>query len=555
VVGDATADFRLMTKTAAFGYGCAPSTTTWAATATATKLTGDSAYGKLSLPFAFPFFGKQYRTAYVTTEGVVSFVDPLYAEAFNTALPAAELPNAAVYPLWQDLRVEGDASITYGNFGFWTNRRTVITFDKMRINGSDATVSFQVHLWANGAVDVVYRDTGGVLDGASATVGIENEAGDDALAFSFRERSLTSNSSWRFSQVATAKASGTVVDANDGKPIAGATVTAQPGERRTTADAQGRYTLPLVPGTYKVTATGPRYGSVTSPDVTVRANATATVGALRVPAPVATVSPASLNLSTAAGQAKDGAVTLTNTGTAPLHWAAYDREATTAAVPRVPLVTDPADDAAGSVEIVGVSAGSNGRTLSGAVQFSPTTPMGAAVGLVLIDVDQNPATGVPAASQGGNATQDLGVEYVILLTTLQFGTNQVQIVRASDNEPLAMAPGKLEGQTMSFDVPVSQLGFGEDGSVDMAAMVGSYMGATDWAPNVGHATVEAGRDPAWLAVTAPTTGTLAPGASVTVAVQGGGGGVARGSFSGELRFVTDAPRRYKVSVPVRLTVS
>jgi len=68
---------------------------------------------------------------------------------------------------------------------------------------------------------------------------------------------------------------GSVTDAEDGSPIAGATVSA--GTRTTTTDTTGKYTVANVPpGTYEVTASKSGYESSTS-TVTVVAGGTATV--------------------------------------------------------------------------------------------------------------------------------------------------------------------------------------------------------------------------------------------------------------------------------------
>jgi subtilisin family serine protease len=552
---DVVIDVGLTTKTDRRGHSCEPSSTTWVATSQATGLTGDSAYGRLALPWSVSMYGRSYRSLYVAVDGYLSFNDPYYSNGWNGSLPDPGLPDPGIYPLWQDLRVDDDASITYEYLGTTAStRRVVVTYENVRAAGSDVPVTFQVHIWANGAIDMLYRDMAGVGEGASATIGIEDHTGTDALQFSYRERSVLSNTAWRYDQRATATATGTVVDANDGRAVAGATVAAEPGGRSTTTDRAGRYSLKLLPGSYRITTTAPRYQAATSDPVTVRAGASTSVPALRMPAPIASVSPSSLDVTTPHGQTREGTATLTNTGTAPLHWSLYDRQATTAPVPLAPIGTDPAGDARGTVDVVSLEGSSDGRTLSMKVGFSPSTPMGAALGAVLLDTDQNPATGEPAVNQGGLDTHDIGADYLVYLTPLVGDDPYVEIVRAGTNRTVATAPGSITGQTMEFTIPTRVLGTGFDGSADAVVMVGSFMGATDWLPNEGHVTVEAGLDPDWI-VSDPSSGTLAPGASVDVSVRGGSADLPRGDHRAELRFVTDAPRRSKVVVPFRLSVS
>jgi hypothetical protein len=70
--------------------------------------------------------------------------------------------------------------------------------------------------------------------------------------------------------------SGQVTDSSTGKPVAGATVTAQPGNYVTRTDASGHYNLTLAGGTYTLTAAGYGYQTGTQSGVQVTANQTLT---------------------------------------------------------------------------------------------------------------------------------------------------------------------------------------------------------------------------------------------------------------------------------------
>jgi hypothetical protein len=70
--------------------------------------------------------------------------------------------------------------------------------------------------------------------------------------------------------------SGQVTDAATGKPVTGATITAQPGNYFTRTDASGTYDLTLAAGTYTLTAVGYGYQSGTQSGVQVTANQTLT---------------------------------------------------------------------------------------------------------------------------------------------------------------------------------------------------------------------------------------------------------------------------------------
>jgi hypothetical protein len=275
---------------------------------------------------------------------------------------------------------------------------------------------------------------------------------------------------------------------------------------------------------------------------------------------VATVTPSPLRVTTPAGQTREQTVTLKNTGTAPLSWSAEDRTDVPAPTPwgtpapRRSIVSDPANDfVGGPVDVVDVSASATAQVVSMAITFSPDTVMDNALGLVLLDTDQNPATGVPATRAGGLAAHDLGVDYLINVTDLHFGTS-VGILKANTFQQVGTATGRIEGQSMIVDVPTSRFGLAEDGNMDVAVMAAYPSGPTDWAPAAGHATVEVRADAPWLGET-PDHGVLAPGESVPVTVRAGSASLASGSHQAVLRFVTDAARahRREVAVTVRVT--
>ena len=71
-------------------------------------LSGDDASAAVALPFSFSFYGTNYATANVSSNGHLSFTAA--STAFNNiAIPDAAAPNAAVYPQWDDLVIDAAA--------------------------------------------------------------------------------------------------------------------------------------------------------------------------------------------------------------------------------------------------------------------------------------------------------------------------------------------------------------------------------------------------------------------------------------------------------------
>ena len=143
---------------------------------------------------------------------------------------------------------------------------------------ADRVLDFEIKLWEDGTIDMLYgSNPANPGDGRTATVGIENATGTDALQFCFFESTPRSEPRLSASRrVPTGLVHGTVTDANDGLPIAGAKITPTPGGRHTTTDERRHYTLRSSAGhVHTSTATANLYedGSATA---TVADDATVT---------------------------------------------------------------------------------------------------------------------------------------------------------------------------------------------------------------------------------------------------------------------------------------
>ncbi len=551
VVGaDVTQDFVLTHKIDDFGHGCRPIDVDWTVVGRPTGLFGDDVYTELRLPFAFPFYDEEYSSVWVTSNGFLSFEDPLVAWSTPSAIPSAGLPNRAIFPLWTDLVVDSESGVDQGVTGIRPNRAFVVEYDNVREYGVGGRVGVQVKLWEDGRIDMLYRNNQGRPgDGRTATIGIEDTAGGDAFQFSFAEALLNRRDAFRYEVMPSGVVSGVVTNDNDGEPVAGATVSADPGGRTTVTDTDGSYSLRLVPGRYDVTAVADEHVTGSAPLRLATGQSRRADFALR--AGQAEVTPAAVSASTELGVPTTETVTVANTGSAPLSFELRERDfggtppdlppAVAADGALEPIIDDPDDDAEGGpVEITGVLGGSDGRTdLSIGIDFSADTPFDQVGGYVYFDTDQDAATGVNPQNFFGLPTQRLGLEYVADLWGVPIGT--VIVLDAATRHIVAEADAVVEGQRLSFDVPLAALG-GDDGAVDVGVVVGDDVRPTDWAPDIGKGTIEPDRDAPWMSAD-PTSGTLEPGASTEVAVTLGGDGVDAGTYAGRLEFLTNDPRQ------------
>jgi hypothetical protein len=155
-------------------------------------LTGDDASTAVPLPFPFRFYGTDYTTAFVATNGHVNFL-ALNTAFTNVAIPSTVTPNAAIYSFWDDLVVDPTASVRTAILGTAPNRRFVIEWRNVQFF-SDATrrIDANVVLHENGQILTQVRNLAddGRERGNSATLGIENAAGTVALRYSFNQAVL-----------------------------------------------------------------------------------------------------------------------------------------------------------------------------------------------------------------------------------------------------------------------------------------------------------------------------------------------------------------------------
>jgi subtilisin family serine protease len=313
LTANVTVDVALPERTDSFGYACGSATGSYPAVSTLLPLTGDDSQLAITLPFAVPLYGVNYTAATVTTNGSMAFA-AASATQTNVAIPSTGLPNGALYPLWDDLFVDAPAGIYTGVVGTAPHRKFVVEWRNVRSFFDTAQrLSFVAEISEDGSIVYRYKDVEGTSyeSGSSATIGLENATGTDAFQYSLNTSVLTSGTAIAFHTTKHGVVRGTVTDANDGLPVAGATVTFDEGGTATTA-ADGTYLAQIPAGDRTATITKANYETVTvsfeleSADVEVLNTSLKTA---RV-----TASPAALEVVVPTGQSRVRQITVTNTG-------------------------------------------------------------------------------------------------------------------------------------------------------------------------------------------------------------------------------------------------
>lgn len=364
VDGNESVDFALTVTQDGFGYSCRVEVSSYIEAATPVTLDGDDSATAIPLPFSFPFYGETYNTAFVATNGFLTFLGSS-TEASNVALPATTMPNGAIYAFWDDLVFDQDTSLRTHLLGVSPSRRFVIEWRNVRFLDDGPRLDFEVVLHENGQILVQYRNisTNGREQGSSATLGIENPSGTIGLQYSFNEAVVSEGLAVRYRLRSQAWVEGIVTDANDGAALDGATVQALQGStvvKQTTTDPSGSYRLQLPLGTYTLRVSKNSYQTATTPvvldaeDQVVTKNVALVTGRL-------TVSPTSLQFSLTPGASATSNISLGNNGGAAVTWTVEE----TPAAAWLTVVPAGGSLAAGGNAAVAVSV--NGAGLPGGV--------------------------------------------------------------------------------------------------------------------------------------------------------------------------------------------
>ena len=184
-----TLDFTLRRSKDAFGYVCSVEQGAFQEAATALTLTGNDASATVPLPFTFRFYGMDYTTAFVSTNGNLNFLEGR-DEKDNEAVPDDGEPNAGIYAFWDDLFVDAAASVRTELLGSAPNRRFVIEWRNVHVFGDTTRrIDANVVLHENGRA---VSQTRNLADdarerGNSATIGIEDADGEVGIRFGFNQ--------------------------------------------------------------------------------------------------------------------------------------------------------------------------------------------------------------------------------------------------------------------------------------------------------------------------------------------------------------------------------
>lgn len=157
---------------------------TWtsiAETGTPISLSDDS-YSTQTLNFQFPFYGNNYSSLEVVSNGYLRFTNFSSTYPTNGTIPSTALPNNIICGFWDDLNPGAGGNI----YVLKTNDNFIVEYNNVpRYNDANSRVTFQIEIQKSGVIYFRYKSMTGTMN--SATIGIENSTGTDGLMIAYNQ--------------------------------------------------------------------------------------------------------------------------------------------------------------------------------------------------------------------------------------------------------------------------------------------------------------------------------------------------------------------------------
>ncbi|GJQ63062.1 MAG: hypothetical protein SCALA702_21150 [Melioribacteraceae bacterium] len=165
--------------------------TDWAPTGTFDPLDEGKA-GPYDLGFDFKFYGEVQTSVYFSSNGFITFNDFNENTYSNDDIPNSDVPNNMIAGFWDDM--DGDEGTVYYKA---EANRFIVQFTNWKKYFGTGAITFQYVLNKNGKIQVYYNSVD--LDVTSATIGIENNGGDDGLQVSYNSSYVTAEKALQIS--------------------------------------------------------------------------------------------------------------------------------------------------------------------------------------------------------------------------------------------------------------------------------------------------------------------------------------------------------------------
>ena len=144
----------------------------------------DDATFTIPIGFDIPYFGTNYSTAYVSTNGWFSFISPAGSWPANYVIGSGTGPDGVIAPYWDDLRDNGgNDQLRYSIGGTAPNRYFAIDYYSFSWYCGSGYSYIQAVIYESGIIDFNYGYSGGTTWSdptcASASIGITQPGGGE----------------------------------------------------------------------------------------------------------------------------------------------------------------------------------------------------------------------------------------------------------------------------------------------------------------------------------------------------------------------------------------
>ncbi|HEX9252377.1 MAG TPA: S8 family serine peptidase [Ignavibacteriaceae bacterium] len=148
--------------------------------------------GPFPLGFNCKFYGQEKNQIYVSSNGLILF-NTINTNIFSNAqIPSAADPNEYIAPFWDDLDGVSSGTVHYKQEG----STFIIQFTGWHKYSNSGSLTFQIVIHQNGKIVIYYNNMNATLN--SATVGIENAAGNDGLQVAYNANYVANNLALEF---------------------------------------------------------------------------------------------------------------------------------------------------------------------------------------------------------------------------------------------------------------------------------------------------------------------------------------------------------------------
>jgi hypothetical protein len=146
----------------------------------------DDCYQSQTLSFPFPFYGNNFSSIYVSSNGYITLGTP-NAGYSNYPLPSTSAPINLIAGFWDDLNTTGTGDIYFKDYG----DHAVIQYNNVPFYGGGGSLTFQIVLNRDGTIYYYYKSMTGTL--TSATVGIQNQTATTGLTIAYNTAYIKNN--------------------------------------------------------------------------------------------------------------------------------------------------------------------------------------------------------------------------------------------------------------------------------------------------------------------------------------------------------------------------